>query len=63
MGRGKGQGLQAGTSRIQGRVYAIIPPTEPADQSTIQGMFLLSRYGQGYYLILVHRIHSSMHQL
>ena len=26
-----------------GRVYAIIPPVEPADQSTIQGMFLLSR--------------------
>ena len=28
---------------IQGRVYAIIPPTEPTDQSAIQGMFLLSR--------------------
>ena len=28
---------------MQGRVYAIIPPTEPTDQSAIQGMFLLSR--------------------
>ena len=27
---------------IQGRVYAIIPPTEPTYQSAIQGMFLLS---------------------
>ena len=43
MGRGRGQGTQAGTSGVQGRVYAIIPPTEPADQSVIQGMFLLSR--------------------
>ena len=43
MGRGKGQGLQARTLRNQGCVYAIIPPTEQADLSTIQGMFLLSR--------------------
>ena len=42
MGRGLGQGPQAGTSRIQGRVYSI-PPIEPADQPVIQGMFLLSR--------------------
>ena len=43
MGRGLGQGPQAGTSRIQGCVYAIIPPTEPTDQPVIQGMFLPSR--------------------
>ena len=43
MGRGRGQGPQAGTSGIQWRVYAIIPPTEPVDQLAIQGMFLLSR--------------------
>ena len=43
MGRGRGQGLQAGTSKTQGRIYTIVPPTEPADQSVIQGMFLLSR--------------------
>ena len=43
MGRGRGQGPQAGTPGVQGRVYAITPPTEPADQSAIQGMFLLSR--------------------
>ena len=28
---------------VQGRVYAITPPAESADQSVIQGMFLLSR--------------------
>ena len=42
MGRGRGQSPLAGTSRVQGRVYAIIPPTEPTDQLGIQGMFLLS---------------------
>ena len=43
MGQGQGQGLQAGTSGIQGPVYAIIPPAEAADQPVIQGTFLLSR--------------------
>ena len=43
MGRGRGQGPQAGTPGVQGRVYTITPPTEPADQSAIQGMFLSSR--------------------
>ena len=43
MGRGRGQGPHAGTSRVQGRVYAITPSTEVADQSAIKGMFLLSR--------------------
>ena len=43
MGRGRGQGSQAGTSRTQGSVYAIVPPTEPVDRSALQGMFLLSR--------------------
>ena len=43
MGRGRGQGLQAGTSGIQGLVYAITPPNKPADQPVIQGTFLLSR--------------------
>ena len=42
MGRGRGQGLWAETSRTQGRVYAITPQNEPVDQSVIQGMFLLS---------------------
>ena len=40
---GQGQGLQAGKSRIQGRVYAIIPSAEVANQPVIQGTFLLSR--------------------
>ena len=43
MGRGRGQGLQTGTSGIQGRVYAVITPTKPANQPVIQGTFLLSR--------------------
>ena len=43
MGRGKGRGPQAGTSGVQGRVYAITPPAESADQPIIQGTFLLSR--------------------
>ena len=43
MGRGRGQGPQAGTPGVQGRVYTITPPIEPADQSAIQGMFMLSR--------------------
>ena len=43
MGRGRGQGPQASTSWIQGRVYAITPPTELVGQLAIQGMFLLSR--------------------
>ena len=43
MGRGKGRGPQARTSGIQGRVYSITSPAEPADQLVIQGTFLLSR--------------------
>ena len=43
MGRGRGRGPQAGTSGVQARVYAVIPPAEPANQPVIQGTFLLSR--------------------
>ena len=43
MGRGRGQGSQVNTSGTQGRVYAIVPQTEPVEQSVIHGMFLLSR--------------------
>ena len=42
MGRGRGRGPQAGTSGVQGRVYAITVPAESADQPVIQGAFLLS---------------------
>ena len=42
MGRGRGQGPQAGTSGTQGRVYTVTSLTEPIDPSVIQGMFLLS---------------------
>ena len=41
MGRGQGQGPQARTTGIQGRVYAIIPSAEPMDQPVILGTFLL----------------------
>ena len=43
MGRGRGQSVQARTSRAQGRVYAVTPQNEAADQSMIQGTFLLFR--------------------
>ena len=43
MGRGRGRGLQAETSGVQGRVYAITPQAELADQPIIQGTFFLSR--------------------
>ena len=42
-GRGCGQGSQVRTSRTQGSVYAITPLVELADQSIIQGMFILFR--------------------
>ena len=43
MGRGRARGPQAGTSGVQGRVYAVTPQAESADQPVIQGTFLLSR--------------------
>ena len=43
MGRGRGRGPQAGTSGVRGRVYAVTPQAESADQPVIQGTFLLSR--------------------
>ena len=42
MGRGRGRGPQAGTSGVQGRVYAITPQAKSADRPVIQGTFLLS---------------------
>ena len=38
MGRGQGQGSQAGTSGTYGHVYAIVPYAEHADQQDMQGM-------------------------
>ena len=43
MGRGRGRGPHAGTSGVQGRVYAITPLDELADQPVIHDMFFLSR--------------------
>ena len=43
MSRGRGGGPKAGTSGVQGPVYAITPPVELADRPVIQGMFLLCR--------------------
>ena len=42
IGRGRGQGPQAGTSGTQGRVYTFTPKTEPVDSSVMHGMLLLS---------------------
>ena len=63
MGRGKGRGPHAGTSGVQGRVYTITPPANSADHPVIQGRFCYLAYGQECYLILVLRIHLSLHQL
>ena len=41
--RGRGRGPQAGTSGVQGCVYAVTPQAESVDQPAIQGTFLLSR--------------------
>ena len=35
MSRGRGQGPHAGTSGVQGRVYAVIPLTELANQAIV----------------------------
>ena len=43
MGRGRGRGPQDGTSGVLGRVYAVTPQAESADQPVIQGTFFLSR--------------------
>ena len=43
MGRGRGRGPQAGTSGVQGHVYAITPQVESVDRPVIHGTFLLSR--------------------
>ena len=43
MRRGRGRGPQAGTSGVQGRVYAVTLQAESVDQPVIQGTFLLSR--------------------
>ena len=44
MGRGRGQGSRARTSKTQEHVYAIIPQTELADQYDIQGTFWLLHF-------------------
>ena len=41
MGRGQGQGSQAGTSGTQGHVYSVVPQAKHADQSDMYGTFLL----------------------
>ena len=43
MGSGRGRGPQAGTSGVQGRVYAVTPQAESIDQPVIHGTFFLSR--------------------
>ena len=54
MGRGRVQGSQARTLGTQGHVYAITPQTELANQSNIQGMFLLSLLGVRLFFLFWH---------
>ena len=63
MGRGRGRGPRARTSGVQGRVYAITPQAESADQPVIQGTFLLSLLCARVLFDSGGRIHSLMHQL
>ena len=44
MGQGRGQDFQAGTLGTQGHVYAVVPLTELADKSDIQGTLRLSHF-------------------
>ena len=44
MGRGRGQGSRAETSRTQGHVYAVVLQTKLANRSDVQGMFRLSHF-------------------
>ena len=39
MGRGQGQGSHTRNSGTQGRVYAVVPQAECADQPVMQGTF------------------------
>ena len=39
MGRGQAQSSQVRTSGTQGRVYAVVPEAEHADQLDMQGTF------------------------
>ena len=63
MGRGRGQGSHAETSRTQGRVYAIVPLTGPAGKPTLRVCFYYLAYGKEYYLILGHHIPSLLHHV
>ena len=63
MGRGRGRGPQAGTSGVQGRVYAVTPQAEQQISQLYKVRFCYLAYGLECYLILVLRIHSVMHQL
>ena len=47
MGLGRGRGPQARTSWVQGHVYVVTSPTEPAKQLVIQSTFLLSHLWAG----------------
>ena len=44
MGRGQVQSPQARMSRTQGRVYAVMPEVEHADQPDMQGTFYTCNY-------------------
>ena len=44
VGRGQVQSPQVRMSRAQGRVYAVVPEAEHADQPDMQGMFYTCNY-------------------
>ena len=44
VGRGQVQNPQTRVSRTQGRVYAVVPEAEHADQSDTQGTFFTCNY-------------------
>ena len=56
MGRAQVQGSQARTSGTQGRVYAMVPEAESADQPDVQGMFLFLHVLIGALCLFAYRV-------
>ena len=56
MGRGQVQNPQTRVSRTQGRVYAIVPEAELADQPDMQGTFYTYNYFCIMFIIVAPRV-------
>ena len=63
MGQDRGQGSQVGTSGTQGHIYTVVPSIKQTDRQLYKVCFFYLAYRLGYYLILVHHIHSSLHHV